>query len=178
MNKREEMQALSRYYKQVTGETEVDMRKIAEFAVKEMGWQLPPPVDPMETLTKRLSRAAREEIRHDKETGEPYRVNHAVARVDGTGQRVFWVDIDEAPRSFMEKSLVKRREQMVGDAVQLSLDQEHWNRIHPNEEPIQLQFDLTFDLNLRKSTKAVNFPAYEDTPEDEDDDDGFAMTVN
>ena len=60
-----------------------------------------------------------------------------------------WVDIDEAPRKSMLKSLVQRREQMVGDGLQLTLDAMHWNSIHHNDEPINLPLDLTDDVQWR-----------------------------
>ena len=56
-----------------------------------------------------------------------------------------WADTDEAPRKFAHKSF-QRREQMVGDAVQLSLDLNHWNRVNPMEEPIELPMDFTCDI--------------------------------
>jgi hypothetical protein len=63
-----------------------------------------------------------------------------------------WLDIDDyAPRPKMIKSLVNRREQMVGDGLQLTLDQDHWNSIHPDEEPINLPMDLTDDIGWRKN---------------------------
>ena len=62
-----------------------------------------------------------------------------------------WIDIDEAERGPMLKSLVNRREQMVGDGLMLTYDQDHWNSLHEGEEPIQLPMDLTFDIELRKS---------------------------
>ena len=49
----------------------------------------------------------------------------------------------------MLKSLVQRREQMVGDGLQLTLDALHWNSIHPSEEPINLPLDFTDDVEWR-----------------------------
>ena len=40
---------------------------------------------------------------------------------------------------------------MVGDAWHLTLDQDHWNGIHPNEEPIQLPLDFADDMQWRKN---------------------------
>jgi hypothetical protein len=54
---------------------------------------------------------------------------------------VFWVDVDEATRPKVLKCLVQRREQNVGDSYQLELIQDHWNRVHPGEEPIKLSHD-------------------------------------
>lgn len=58
----------------------------------------------------------------------------------------------------MFKSVVTRREQMVGDGLQLTLDLMNWNSIDPDKQPIELPMDLTFDIELR-----LNAP-------DEDDD--------
>ncbi|SNB83686.1 hypothetical protein SAMN06265338_1291 [Rhodoblastus acidophilus] len=51
----------------------------------------------------------------------------------------------------MLKSAVTRREQMVGDGLQLTLDLMHWNSINPDKPPIELPMDLTFDIELRLS---------------------------
>lgn len=51
----------------------------------------------------------------------------------------------------MHKSLIMRREQMVADGLQLTLDAEHWNRMHSDEEPIQLPLDLGPDVEWRKN---------------------------
>jgi hypothetical protein len=40
---------------------------------------------------------------------------------------------------------------MVGDAYHLTLDADHWNGIHPKEEPITLPLDFTDDVKWRKN---------------------------
>ena len=147
-SKTKEMQKIIRQYKDVNHEKEVEMHQVAKFAA-DMGWPLSQPADPIDLLAKEFTRAARQEIKKDKVTGRPYRVNHAIP--DPTGQYSLWIDIDEAPRKPMRKSLVNRREQMVGDGLQLTLDADHWNRINPNEEPIQLPMDFTEDVEWRKN---------------------------
>lgn len=151
MTKHEEMQRIIRQYKQEKGKAEVQMAEVVKFAVA-MGWKVPPPINPMDRLAKEFAVAAREEVRHDKKTGRPYRANHAVKTMQGGVQLVFWVDIDEAPRKPMVKSLNNRREQMVDDGLMLSYDADHWNSIHPDEEPIQLEMDLTPDIEWRKNS--------------------------
>jgi hypothetical protein len=146
--KHQEMQRLIRHYKDVTKKTEVNMHDVAQFAA-EKGWPLPRPIAALDRLAKGFSEAAREEIRHDKKTGKPYRANHAVTTGWGPKQLTLWIDIDEAPRKPMLKSLVQRREQMVGDGLQLTLDAMHWNTVNPNEEPIKLPLDLTDDVQWR-----------------------------
>jgi hypothetical protein len=117
-----------------------------------MGWPLPQPVDPLARLAKQFTEAAREEIRHDKITKKPYRANHAIPVTQAAVQLYLWIDIDEAPRAPMLKSLMNRREQMVGDGLQLTLDADHWNQIHPDEEPITVPMDFTMDIEWRKNT--------------------------
>lgn len=146
--KHQEMQRLIRYYKDETGQTEVNMKDVAKFAVGK-GWKLPLPVDPLDRLAREFSQAAREEIRQDPVTKHPYRANHAITITQGQDQLHLWIDIDEAKRPAILKSLIQRREQMVGDGLQLTFDQEHWSRIHPNEEPIKLPMDLTPDIEWR-----------------------------
>jgi hypothetical protein len=59
----------------------------------------------------------------------------------------------------MLKSLVQRREQMVGDGLQLSFDADHWNRIHSDDQPINLSLDLTPDVIWRKNAPDENSKA-------------------
>jgi len=150
--KSERMQKMIRYYKRQTGQYEVDMHEVAKFAHRQ-GWTLPKPPDPLDLLAHQFSQAAREEVRRDKNTGRPYRVNHAYPRTVDNQIVFFWLDIDDpkTPRHKMRKSAVNRREQMVGDGLQLTLDLDHWNSIHPNQEPIELDMDLTDDIKWRKN---------------------------
>jgi|ERR1700719_2033712 len=150
MSKKREMQRLIRAYKDETGERELDMHKVAKWAVRK-GWTLPTPPDPMEVLAREFSTAAREVIEYDKTTGNPYRVYHALKTSHGGTQLHFFVDIEEATRSQMLVSLVNRREQMVSDGLMVTYDQDHWNSVHSTEEPIQLPMDLSFDIELRKN---------------------------
>ncbi len=152
MSREQDLQRALHHYQQVTGETEIDMHKVARFAVERLGMKLPPPLDPYARLAKDLSKAARSEVRYDKVTGRPYRANHAVTTNTGKGtQTTFWIDIDNTKRAHMQKSLVQRREQMVGDGVQLSLDADHWNSSHPAEAPIELPMDLSPDIEWAKN---------------------------
>lgn len=147
MSKSQDLQNLIRLYKENTGIREVDMRQVAIFA-RDIGYPLAEPKDPLDLLAKDLARAAREETRQDELTGRQYRVHHAVPAPGG--QFTFWVDIDEnPPRSQMVRSLTNRREQMVGDGFSLVCDAEHWNRCNSDQEPIQIELDFTFDVELR-----------------------------
>lgn len=148
--KKQLQQRLIRRYKKDTGATEINMKDVAKYAVSK-GWRLPTPADPLDRLAKEFTQAAREEIRHDQKTGKPYRANHAISVAQGGTQLHLWIDIDEAPRKHMLKSLIMRREQMVGDGLQLTLDADHWNNIHPDENPIEVPMDFTEDIEWRKN---------------------------
>jgi hypothetical protein len=66
-------------------------------------------------------------------------------------QVTLWGNINELPRDPMLKCVVQRRNQMVGDAVQLSDDIDHWNRINPKQEPIEIPFDFGPDIEWSKN---------------------------
>lgn len=143
-------QQIIKMYKDETGAAALDMREVAKFALR-MGLPPPQPVDAVDLLAREFSRAAREETRNDKVTKRPYRVYHAFPAVRDGSQLKLWVDIDEAPRGPMTASLTLRRQQMVDDGYHLSLDAEHWNSIHPEQDPIRLVFDFTDDIEERKN---------------------------
>ena len=148
--KAHKLQGIMRLYKQETGIKELDMHKVAAFA-KRRGYPMPKPEDALDLLAKELSAAAREETKHDKKTGRPYRVNHAYKTMQGSQQLTLWIDIDEAPREPFRKSLINRREQMVGDGLQLTLDADHWNSVNQDKEPVVMPLDLTDDVEWRKN---------------------------
>ncbi|MGI8401241.1 MAG: hypothetical protein ACR2NS_06500 [Gemmatimonadaceae bacterium] len=154
MSKSQEKQGLIHWYKRDTGVKEVDMREVADFAIKH-GWPMPEPIDPRDRLAKEFAAAAREETRKDIETGESYRVNHVYTVIREGEQLHLWVDIDEARREPMHASLTMRREQVVGDVTQLTFDAEHWNRINPSEEPIEIEKDFGLDVEIRRNARGL-----------------------
>jgi hypothetical protein len=138
MSKRQERQRFIRHYKEKTGEAEIDMHKVAEMA-KRMGWEMPKPLSDVEMLAKLFA-------------GKPYRAYQAIpVHVPGQLNLFVYVDTDEATRPQMQKSAVNRREQMVTDGYNLQLDLDHWNRINPDKEQIDLPMDLTLDIEIRKA---------------------------
>jgi hypothetical protein len=148
MTKKKEMLYLIRAYREQTGQQSVDMHEIAKFAVSK-GWPLPAPKSPLDRLAEQFSAASREEIRHDEATGKPYRANLAVTTWQGSKQMTLWTDIDEAPRHIAQKAFVQRREQMIGDGLQLTFDVMHWNRVNENDHPIEMPMDFTEDIAWR-----------------------------
>ncbi len=155
MTKNERYQALIQRYKQETGEKVVDLDKVADWAIRQ-GATLPKPKTARELFAAELADAARAEYRLDPKTGLTYRANHALRKRTSDGrQMVLWVDMEDATRSQMQWSLTDRRQQMVGDAVHLKIDEMIWNSKHPDEEPIQQDMDFTYDVEER-----LNSPGY------------------
>jgi hypothetical protein len=150
LSQHRQMQLMIQQYKDEHGVSVWDMNDVAEYASKH-GWQLPTPLTPMQLLAKKFSQAAREETREDKETGDEYRVNHAISDYAKGTQRTLWGDIDAVPRAFMHKSFTQRRQQVVGDVVHLATDVDHWNRTNPEQDPLQVEFDFRRDIEWRKN---------------------------
>lgn len=146
--KSQRLQRLIQHYRDETGNASVDMHEVAKFAA-DRGYPLPKPKSALDRLAEQLPIAAREEVRHDKVTGRPYRANLAVVQWNNGQQLTLWHDIDVAPRRVAHKAFVQRREQMVGDALQLTLDVTHWNRVHEGEDPIVMPLDFTDDVEWR-----------------------------
>jgi hypothetical protein len=149
MTKNEQLQAMIQFFKTETGNKTVDMEEVADWAIRR-GATLPRPKSARDLLVAQLSDAARAEYRQDPKTGLSYRVNHALrsTRKDGR-QYTLWVDIEDATRPQMLWSLSNRRQQMVGDAVHLKIDEMIWNNHHPDNAPIQLVMDFTDDVEER-----------------------------
>lgn len=144
----QEMQSIIKRFREENGAESVDMHEVAKFAAS-MGWPLPKPRTAIDRLAEQFSSAARVEMRRDEVTGRPYRANLAVTTWNGTEQSTLWTDIDVAPRPIAHRSFQQRREQMVGDAVQLTFDVMHWNRVNQTAEPIHMPNDLTDDVDWR-----------------------------
>lgn len=144
-----EDQQMVRLYKQEMQVTDVNMSEVAEWLEKR-DYEMPEPLTPVQLLARRLSRSARRETRIDSKTGHPYRVNHPYP-VERNGQiEIWWIDIDQrAPRDKMLKSGQGRRKQMLGDAIQYTLDFAHWNSINPEEEPLVPDVDFSDEVEWR-----------------------------
>jgi hypothetical protein len=97
-----------------------------------------------------MAQALRSEIQTDAK-GRKYRVNHAVRVTKGGVQYTFWGALGFAPHSHMEKAFAQRREQIVGDCVQLKTDVDVYNDLNKGKQPqIQLVLDFTDDVAERQ----------------------------
>src|SRR5277367_5053010 len=107
-------------YENVHGAMPATTREAVQWAVQQGMIQLPE-TDPFAKLAEDMAKALREEYATDGE-GRRYRVNHAVRITKAGVQYTFWAMLGDAPRPHMQTAFIQRREQIVGDCVQLSTD--------------------------------------------------------
>ena len=156
MTRNEQLQALIPRYKSETGEKAVNMEAVVDWAIAR-GATMPKPKTARELFAAQLADAARAEYRVDPKTGLSYRANHALRHRTRDGrQMVLWVDMEDATRPQMLWSLSDRRQQMVGDATHLKIDEMIWNNKHPDETPIQLDMNFTYDVEERLNSPGMS----------------------
>ena len=149
MTKVEQLQLAWHRFEQQNGHLPVSAREASIWAV-ENGLVSLPKVDPYDVLADDMARALREEYAKDKQ-GRRYRVNHAV-RVTRRGvQYTMWAMLPTASREYMQRAFTQRREQVVGDLVQLATDVEVYNDMNKGGDPIQMILDFTADVEERRA---------------------------
>ena len=125
-------------------------REAVEWAVAEGLLDLPE-IDPYDVLAGQMSQALREEYQTD-EQGRRFRVNHAVRVTKGGVQYTFWAAMGFAPHDHMERAFTQRREQIIGDNLQLKIDVDVYNDLNKGKhKPIQLVLDYTEDIEERQA---------------------------
>lgn len=118
--------------------------QIAAWAVQKRVWQ-PQPSSVIDQCANQLAKAMREEHIVDPQ-GRTVRAKH-VAKVDRNGEQIpLWADIRTASREHMEVAFAQRRQQIVGDCRQLKTDLDSYNENRNIENPIQMIFDFTYDV--------------------------------
>jgi hypothetical protein len=111
-----------------------------------------PEFDPLDILADQMAQALREEYKTD-EQGRRYRVNHAVRITRGGVQYTFWGMMGYASHDHMEKAFAQRREQIIGDNLQLTIDVDVYNDMNIGKRPaIQLILDYTEDVAERQES--------------------------
>lgn len=145
---KEQLQRVWHQYEQKHGAVPATVRDAVQWGVRH-GMIEVPDVDPLAKLSEDMATALREEYATD-EKGRRYRVNHAV-RVSKAGvQYTFWAIMKDAPRSHMQKAFIQRREQIVGDCVQLATDVEAYNDMKKDQPAIPMLFDFRDDVEERR----------------------------
>jgi hypothetical protein len=123
--------------------------QIATWAWDNALWR-PQPSNMIARLAAELSDAMRQEYFVDAQ-GRTVRAYHS-ARVMRNGEQLnLWDDMRSADREFMVIAFQQRRQQIIGDCVQLKLDADSYNENQNPGSPIQLVFDFTDDIAEREA---------------------------
>jgi hypothetical protein len=148
MTKNENLQQVWHYYEDRHENKPTSARQAVEWAVHEGLLELPE-IDPYDVLAGDMAQALREETDTD-ENGRRYRVNHAARVTKGGVQYTFWARMNFAPHDHMEIAFAQRREQVIGDLMQLKTDVDVYNSMNQGKHPpIQLPLDFTDDVAER-----------------------------
>lgn len=144
----EALQNIKDDYIAAGNEWPANAKQIAVWAINNGRWQ-PQRSRMLNQCAEEIARALREEYVTDPQ-GRKVRKNH-VARItrrtdDNSEQLSFWADIRTAPREHMELAFQQRRNQILGECRQLKTDADSYNDNHADQQPIQLVFDFTDDL--------------------------------
>jgi hypothetical protein len=145
---KEQLQKAWHEYEKDHGSVPSTARDAVQWAV-ERGLIAEPEVDPLAKLAADMADALREEYATDAQ-GRRYRVNHAVRVTKAGVQYTFRAIMKDAPREHMQKAFIQRREQIVGDCVQLATDVEAYNAIKSDQPPIPMLFDFRDDVDERR----------------------------
>jgi hypothetical protein len=153
--KNERLQQIWHHYDHKEDHRPTSAREAVEWAVKEGRLELPK-IDPYDVLAAQMSSALRDEFATD-EKGRRYRINHAVRVTKGGVQQTFWAMMGFAPHEHMERAFTQRREQIVGDNLQLKTDVDVYNDLNRGRRPeIQLILDYTDDVAERETLLKTN----------------------
>jgi len=120
----EQMQAIFDRYTEEVDSSPVSLDNVAAWAI-EQGLYRPQPRDVVKLCREALAESLRQEKRIDAQ-GRKYRAKHSVRTNIGGVQLSLWADIDNAPRSFMEKSFSQRRKAIADDCFQVKQDVDHF----------------------------------------------------
>ena len=139
----EAMQELADEYLRESGKTEATTREFALWAITTRRWE-PPPDMLIRKCKDDFADALREQYIPDDDG--PVRAKHAARRVIAGKQLFLWADIRNTTRKHIAAAFKMRREQVVGECRQMDRDKNYWNKKNPDQEPIQLNFDFTDDV--------------------------------
>lgn len=154
-NYKEQLKQVWAQYREEVSSDPVDLKTVAAWAITKGLWK-PRPVDLNTSLANDLAQVLREEKRTDK-AGREYRANIPVRSKAKTGETLFeWADIDDAPRTHVEKSAQQERRSIMSDCYALVMKIDHYNESHPDEEPIQVVMDFEEDIEELKLANGID----------------------
>ena len=137
---------IERYRTETGGDGLLDPHEVAAWAYTR-GLHKPSIRTVVDAIAADIAQVFRENYRTDQH-GQRYRAMHAVREKKGDKTMSLWADMDDerAPRSHFVKSFSQRRQQVVGDCLQLKTDVDVYNDKNVFQPPIQLHLDFTLDV--------------------------------
>ncbi len=137
---------IKRYKTEVGSDGLLDPHALAEWAYHN-GLHKPNPTTVINAIAHDIAQVFREEYRVDRH-GRRYRAKHAALEKRGSRSISLWADMDDpnAPHRHFQKSFAQRRNQIVGDCVQLKTDVDVYNDKRNPTEPINIPLDFTLDV--------------------------------
>ena len=137
---------VERYKQEVGSDGLLDAHAVAEWAYAN-GLHKPSVKTVIDAIATDIAQVFREEYRVDR-FGRRYRAKHAATQKRGNKTLSLWVDLDDpnAPHTHFVKSFSQRRQQIVGDCVQLKTDVDVYNEKRTPVVPIQVPLDFTLDV--------------------------------
>lgn len=126
----------------------ISAREAVDWAVKK-GLLSLSEIDPLDVLAQDMAQALRGEYKTHSD-GRRYRVNHAVRVTKNGAQYTMWGELGHASHGHMEKAFTQRREQILGDCLQLKTDADVYNDTSLGSPKIQMVFDFTDDIAERE----------------------------
>lgn len=134
-------------YKAETGKDGLfDLHEVAAWALNN-GLYKPSQKTIIDMVAADIAQVCREEYRTDK-YGRRYRAKHAATHKKGNRTMSLWGDLDdpEAPHAHFVRSFAQRRQQIVGDCLQLKTDVDVYNDKREPDQPVQIPLDFTLDV--------------------------------
>lgn len=139
-------------------------RQIARWLIRTGRWDRSG-----ESLVKMCARDVAEAMREEHYTdpqGRRVRTKHAAKFPAADGQTTLWDDIRTTERPFMERAFKGRRDQIVGDCVQLDVDVSSFNENSCPDDPIPMLFDFQDDVAEARSSTSGDEVGGDDVFED------------
>ena len=137
---------IERYRAEAGADALINPHAIAEWAYRN-GLHKPNVKTIIDVIAADIAQVFREEYRTDRH-GRRCRANHATTEKRGTQTLSLWGDMDDpnVPHEHFVKSFAQRRQQIVGDCVQLATDVDVYNDKRRPGTPIQIPLDFTLDV--------------------------------
>jgi len=134
-------------YKAETGKDGLlDPHEVAAWALHN-GLHKPNQKTMIDAIAADISQVWREEYRTDQR-GRRYRAKHAATHKMGNRTQSLWADLDDpfAPHEHFVRSFAQRRQQIVGDCLQLKTDVDVYNDKRDPVVPVQVPLDFSPDV--------------------------------